>query len=287
MVDKQEVAIATIAGMAGGASAEPTHEGPERADRVSGAPPEDPGPLPFDRQSAPRLARETLNDFLAWAASVPSGQGEAISGHIAAADDPELVDALVDELGKRPIRDAGRHLMLLSTIGELGHERLIDPLVSFIWEQRPHFDHPEPADPADDRAGVQGDQRSALDFELVVRARAVEMLCYLRTPRAVEATLEVAKGHPAIAVRLAAIDAYLFNHGDTPQVVDELRGLVRPEDAKMVGLPRFSADMDAADFEARVAAFYEQHPEERPPPPERRSQTPVPRGERREPAEGR
>jgi hypothetical protein len=90
------------------------------------------------------------------------------------------------------------------------------------------------------------------------------MLAYIGTSDAFAGTRDVVSKHPAAEARIAAIDAYLFNHSDSKEAKAELLQLARPDDAKLIGIPRRTRDMDVKEFDARVQAFYERYPEERP-----------------------
>ena len=231
-----------------------------------GRAPEHPAIQPYAHHAGPALTAQTVHEFLAWAASVPNGQVASIKKRIAETKDPQLAHALIEALDQRPIKDVGLYLLLLSTIGELRDPRTEPALVSLIWEKEPLFDHPEPKPPVRHDHEGSCDDRSVLNFEAVVQSRAVEMLSYLGTATAKRATLEIAGRHPSNAVRFAAIDAHMYNHEDSPEAADQLRQVVCAEDVKMVGLPRFSKDMDTSEFDARVAAFYGRYPEEVPGP---------------------
>ena len=126
--------------------------------------------------------------------------------------------------------DVGRHRVILSTLGELRNERALRRLEEFIWyegELTPR--------------GPQPQERRACMFESsgtkLLQSRAAEMLSYLATEAAAKATIRVARDHPKLAVRAAAIDSHLFNHGDSPEVADQLRIVVRSSDRPLVGLP--------------------------------------------------
>jgi hypothetical protein len=212
-------------------------------------------PLEFDAASGPELSAEYLEEFLMWAGGVPVGAVDAIRTRIAAArGDAPLLDRLLQELWKFPVNDAGRHGLLLSTIGELRDGRSAQALAEFIW-------HP------DERiapvAYVQENDGCVFGVSTaeLLKARAAEMLAYLNTEEAVEATLRIAAEHPAASVRAAAVDAHLFNHDDAPEEMDRLRSRVRVEDVPLVGLPRFTSDTDREDFEREIREFYERHPE--------------------------
>ncbi|MFZ0714805.1 MAG: hypothetical protein WAN02_11450 [Mycobacterium sp.] len=141
--------------------------------------------------------------------------------------------------------------------------RAVERLEAFAWSTEPMVlrADEELADPLD------GDKSSFLDPRGALQARAAEMLSFHGTEEADAATLRLAAEHPDQAVRIASIDAHLYNHGDSPEAVEQLLEIVRPQDRKFVGLPRFLGDMQSDEFDQRVLAFYEQNPDERPPQP--------------------
>ncbi|MFI0738828.1 hypothetical protein ACH4PU_12200 [Streptomyces sp. NPDC021100] len=230
------------------------------------------------------LSRGTINEFLEWAARVPHGEARTVREQISLADKEgrggDLAAGLFAALDERPVPDFGRHLVLLATIGALRDARALPRLEAFVWSEEPMF---PPPNQAGGDATSTGDAKSLLNFRMALQARAAEMLSYLATDEARRATLRIAADHPERPVRAAAIDAHLYNQGDTAEAVREVLSVVRPEDAKLVGLPRLTAGMSAAEFDRRVNAFYDQYPEERPPLPERgpgpgeRPRTPPPR----------
>ncbi|MEU4083987.1 hypothetical protein [Streptomyces aureus] len=205
-----------------------------------------------------------IEEFLAWAAQVPHSEAGVVRHQISGAKDDALAEGLCAALEEQPVRDLGRHLVLLSTIGELGDARAVPRLEAFVWSPTQLLPSPEEA------GGESADDgRSVLNAQTVLQARAAEMLSYLATEEADRATLRIAADHPERAVRAAAIDAHLFNHGDTAEALEEVLPVVRAEDVKLVGLPRLTVDMDTAEFDRRVTAFYERYPDERPPLPHR------------------
>ena len=109
-----------------------------------------------------------------------------------------LSDALHQALLREPIEDAGRHLILLATIGELRQPDAASPLETFLWRRVRESS-------SEGNAGCQGPAG-------VLESRAVEMLAHLLTPEASDMVLRAIGEHPFRAVRSAAADAYLFNH---------------------------------------------------------------------------
>ena len=213
---------------------------------------------PFDRTSGPNLSTKTIDDFLEWAASVPVAEVEVIRGRIACVcDDDRVLERLSEELWALPVRDVSRHRLLLSILGELKNPRAVRTLVKFIW-------HEGDITTRDDRERNRRPCSFEADGGDMLRARATEMLSHLGSQEAFDATIDIAVRHPNAFVRAAAIDAHMFNSGDSPEVAERLRKCVQPNDQWRVGLPRMTQDMDPDKFEKAVLAFYEQYPEERP-----------------------
>lgn len=225
------------------------------------APPELESPtLPLPPPVA--LTADRIDAFIEWVAAVPVGDAQTIRNAVAAARGDDAVHtALIDALFLLPATDFGRHLLLLSVIGELRHPDAAAPLLRFL-----HL----PGDaviPKPQTTPTRGTFTSSLDYSAGLQARAAEMLAHLRTPEALAATLNAAAVHSSPAVRRAALDAYVYNHDDSPEAHDRARAAALPHEAKLVGLPRRTRDMDPEDFNRRVLAFYQQHPSEVPPRP--------------------
>lgn len=208
------------------------------------------------------LTAATVDEFLVWVQRVPLSQTALIRNQIAlAASDDVVVDELAKRLFEIPIQNVGRHLMILSVLGETRNPRAVAPLVRFIWLDRPLVEEPAQVLGA-------GTHTSRFNYNGGLRARAVEMLAYIGTNDAFNGTRDVVSKHPGAEVRIAAIDAYLFNHNDSEDAKAELLRLARPDEAKLIGSPRRTRDMDVKEFDARVQGFYERYPEERPPVPQ-------------------
>src|SRR4051794_36070914 len=173
-----------------------------------------PGPLPPPIPLTPG----TVEKFVGWVAAVPVAEAQLIRDQVAqAAADVQVVDALAEALFRLPADDLGRHLLLLSVLGETRNPCAVGPLTRFIRLPGEAITPPQPAQMGE----LTGKERDAtlLDVGPVLQARAVEMLAYLRVPEAIDETLKVAADHPSRVVRVAAIDAYLFNHENDGEAV--------------------------------------------------------------------
>lgn len=209
------------------------------------------------------LAADTIERFVSWVAAVPVSETQRIRDQIAVARHDELVaGTLLAHVFKFPVTDFGRHQLLLSILGELGHHKAIEPLVRFvnlpaecIVDQVPAWQGNDPA-------------TSYLDHAAALQSRAVEMLAAIRSHGALDKVLAIASEHCSRAVRLAALDAYVYNHDDSPEAMERARAAARPREAKFVGIARLERDSDPRQFEAKVREFYERYPEERPPSPD-------------------
>jgi hypothetical protein len=211
-----------------------------------------------------RLTVDTLEEFLAWAATLRSDEADLVRAQIAADRTREVVSALGRALTTLPVADCARHLMLLAVLGETRDPAALAPLERFVWTEG---DIIVPAEHQGPGVLTPETVRCDLSFNMsgALRARGVEMLAYLDTVEAVAATIRVVQEHPEADVRWAAIDAYLFNHQDRPEAAEELRRYVRPEDLSRVMLPRRTRDMDPREFDERVATLHRRV--ERPPVP--------------------
>ncbi|HJR83503.1 MAG TPA: hypothetical protein VJ775_06210 [Sphingomicrobium sp.] len=226
-------------------------------------------PPPFDpalieRAPPVALSAGSLDAFVRWAAGVPNSKAQEVRDAVAAAsNDDAAAEAMTAGLFDLPVKDLGHHLLLLSVMGETRREDLVQPLIRFI-----EIPSNSLVEDVSDCPG-RGCCTSYLDAAAILKARAVEMLAYIRTAKALEAVLHIASGHDSRAVRLAALDAFVYNHEDNPDAIERARAAARREDAKMIGLPRFTRDKDPERFAKEVAAFYDRYPEERPRPPRR------------------
>jgi hypothetical protein len=208
------------------------------------------------------LTAETIDEFVQWIAAVPNSETQLIRDAIAKARDDDAVHlALIGRLFSLPVVDFGVHHLLLSVLGELRRADSAEHLIRFV---NLPGDQVIPLPPREQGGGLC---TSYLDYCAGLQARAVEMLAYLGTSLADEAVLQAASAHPSSVVRVAALDAYLFNHQDSSEAAEEARAAARPEEAMFVGLPRRTRDSDPAEFEARVADFYKRYPSEVPPLP--------------------
>jgi hypothetical protein len=209
-------------------------------------------PLPPPKDAA------GLERLIEWVASVPRARRkeirEVIGGLSGRADVTEL---LHEALFSLPCTDLGRHGLLLSMIGELADASSLPALERFVWLSDEALFGPE-----------MHRQYGACDFSPsgMLQARAAEMLAWVARGEHEGTELRIVLEHPSSGVRVAAIDAYLFQRDDAPDVIAALSERVRPEDAWAVGLPRRFDGMDVEQFDRLVAEHGARHGSVPPPP---------------------
>jgi hypothetical protein len=203
-------------------------------------------PLPPPRD------QESLGRFVEAVASTPNeGRAEIRDAIGGLTDRSQVAELLHEALMRLPCTDSSRHNMLLSIIGELAEPTSVEVLQRFVWmsDDELYGDDPPTPSPA------------GCDFTPLgmLQARAAEMLAWiLRTDRE-DLLMSVIADHPIQAVRVAAIDAYLFHRDDDTDVASGLRDRVRAEDTWAVGLVRRFRGMDTDDFDRLVSEHESQH----------------------------
>ena len=216
------------------------------------------------------LTVKTVGEFVAWVGSAAMADVEDVRRSIAEGCDDEIVAMLGRELNTLPIVDTSRHNVLLSILGESRRAAAIEPLERFTWNI---VDVLAPVDYGAvlSIAPYQIVCDIGIDVGRALRSRAVEMLTYIASSRAIEGAVRVIREHPEADVRRAAIDAYLFNHEDSPEATRLVMALARDEDRDWVGVPRRTLDTNPEEFRERVARLTE-----RPPRPEKVPRPPTP-----------
>lgn len=209
-------------------------------------------PLPPPRD------RDELERLLLAVVCTPSGDRQLIIDTLAAFDERDVVaDLLHEALFELPVRDVGRHLTVLSLIGELRHDSSVEILERFVWlsdnEVQPPDSHVQ-QDPSDEQTPDDTDNGPGCHFEpgAALQARAAEMLMWVTRGDYEDGIRRILAEHFSTQVRVATIDALAYVQGDDDAVLKRLRELVRDDDRWAVGLPRRTADVEPAYFQALV-----------------------------------
>jgi hypothetical protein len=155
---------------------------------------------------------------------------------------PGAVEAMARQYRQLPAEAIAQRLVVLGMLGEMRRSDAMAQLRDVVWA-------PLPSDKS------QPEKLSARDLEEMIQVKAVQGLAYLATPQADAAVREVIERHEALYVRVSAIDAYLWNHGDSPKTAAELYRLLPAELHLYVERPRFHSGMDRKEFTRRLRTW--------------------------------
>ena len=155
---------------------------------------------------------------------------------------PGAVEAVARQYRQLPAEAIEQRLLVLGILGEMQRTDAVAQMREVVWEPLPS---------ADSRADVLTER----DFEEMVRVKAVQGLAFLGTPQADAAVREVIEKHEALHVRISAIDAYMWNHADSPKKAAELYRLLPDDMHPYVERPRFHRGMDREEFTRKLRVW--------------------------------
>jgi hypothetical protein len=201
----------------------------------------------------------TIDKFVDWVSTMPSSQIPDVRDQIAkVASNTALVDSVATRLSFKAPGTYGRQLIYLSILGEMKNERALGALQNYmnspdclVFEQIPPVKPP---------AGSNA--TSFFDACAGLKSAAANMIAYLNTPAARDIVLLAVQNHASKAVRLSAMNAFLYNNNDSTEALALVRRNARKDELKFVGLPRLAPQFSLKAFNQRVAQFYQEHPEE-------------------------
>jgi hypothetical protein len=200
----------------------------------------------------------SVKAFVAWAsASVPAEREDARRALAQAASKPGVSNAVAAHLchlSRQALKSD--HTLALVVLALLGELRNTGPgfrcLVDIAWTALP-------------TEGTFNEELGGLievESLATVEAKAIDGVAYVRTAAGDAEVMRAIASHPSRIVRAEAIDAYLWNHGDTPQAKDRIRALTR-DHGEEVFLDRIRREdgEGAATFDEKLRAFVAAHPE--------------------------
>lgn len=248
-----------------GASDDPAQD--ELAQHVAVAPSAQhaPGPRPSERlrqyqmHAPPALASAgQVAPFLDWAGASHADERADVHAVIAAsANRPEVVQALIDEVERVQAVDLSRALLALAMLGETRTAAAEAYFTEFAWRPLPQTG-----------TVVEGEileQTQAAQLQ----AKAIDGLAYRNTDSANQQVMAIIAKHPSRIVRAEAINAYLWNRGDSDEARQALAHVVRKDEQVFLDRVRRVPGEPASVFNAKLARFLQRHPELTPPVPVR------------------
>jgi hypothetical protein len=170
-----------------------------------------------------------------------------------------LVASTLCTLGKKAVKtDGTRALVAFALLGEMRSDKGVRCLAALLRHKA------SPNGPKEVESGVAN---AILDLQRL-QAKAVEGIAYRGSPDADAIVLDTIISHPSQTVRAAAIDAYLWNRGDTPEARLAILQIANANDKQFIDRIRREEGEAAASFNDKLAIYLQQHPEVNPPDPE-------------------
>jgi hypothetical protein len=157
-------------------------------------------------------------------------------------EQPHIVTSFVAYYERLARANHAQRMTTLSFLGELQRPDAMPFFNKAIWITLPK--------PQRSKEGL-----TLRALEEMVLVKAVHGVGYLRTPDADKALVEVMRRHESRAVKIAAIDTYMWNHGDTSNAAQELFGILDREFYRFVERPRFYSGMDRRRFNEELKAW--------------------------------
>lgn len=213
----------------------------------------------YQVHAPPQLASaDQVGRFLDWAgASHVDEREDARNAIIAAAGNKEVVQALIAEVERVKVVDHTRALLAIAILGETRNPLAQEFFTAFVWRPLPQ-------------------QGTVIDGELIeetqaaqLQGKAIDGLAYVNSDSANRVVMDVIAHHPSKIVRAEAINAYLWNHGDSADARRALSQVVRSDESILLDRVRRVTGESAASFNAKLAQFLKLHPEVIPLDPQR------------------
>ncbi len=200
-----------------------------------------------------RPAGESVPAFVAWASRSGIKQNDQVRRTIAAArNDSAIATELCREIGEQQKTDFSRTLITLSVLGELRNGEGEKCLITFLHQPFP-------------KEGTVANGEIVEQTSLgVLEGKAVDGLAYAHTDTGDREVLQAAGSHPSRIVRAEAINAYLWNHHDSPAARATLLKVVRTDERTFLDRPRLEPGMSRDEFNRKLAVYARLHPAPRP-----------------------
>jgi hypothetical protein len=204
----------------------------------------------------PLTSRSDVPRFLDWAGASHVDEREDVRNAIAAGSKKEVVQALINEVERAKTLDHPRALLALALLGETR-----SPEAQMFFGEFAR--RPLPTEGTVIEGEIIEQTRAAQ-----LQAKAVDGLAYANNESSNQVMTEIIANHPSKIVRAEAINAYLWNHGDSPEARTRLSQYVRKDEQILIDRVRRTTGETAESFNRKLDAFLKQHPEVRPPQPE-------------------
>lgn len=211
-----------------------------------------------DLSGSGAAAQPSAKAFIDWASnSLPTDRESARAAISAASNNSEVAMAVGEEALRSYETDHSRALIALSILGEMRNETGTGYLKQFLRIPLPQTG-----------TVIEGEilEQTAVAS---LQAKAIDGLAYLRNAEGDQEVLRAVREHPSRIVRAEAIDAFLWNHGDSEEARQTLKQYVRQGEEIFLERIRREEGQSGEEFNQKLAAYLEAHPELIPPDPVR------------------
>jgi hypothetical protein len=218
-------------------------------------------------QPPPLSAPAHVAAFVVWAGGSVPAEHELAGKMIAeAGNNPEIAKAVIDEVERAATTNHSRALLAISILGEM-KSAAAEPFL------REFANRPLPKE----GTVIEGEIIEATR-QAQLQGKAADGLAYLRSQSGDSAVMELIARHPSKIVRAEAINAWLWNHGDSAEARRQLYEVVQQGERILLDRVRRVTGEGAESFNAKLAVFLKTHPELIPPAPEKAKEPVPPRG---------
>jgi hypothetical protein len=206
------------------------------------------------------VARRSALAFIEWAGGSTLEEREDARQVIAGArENKQIAGVLCQEAFSAQKIDHSRALIVLSILGEMRSPVGEECLRRFV-------NLPFPQEGTKTTEGEIVEQTALATLQ----AKAIDGLAYMSTASGDEEVLRQVQKHPSIIVRAEAINAYLWNHRNSPaEARRKVSQYVRKGEEIYLDRIRREEGEHAESFNRKLEAYLKAHPEVMPPAPER------------------
>ena len=203
----------------------------------------------------PLISGEDVPRFLDWAGASHVDEREDARKVVVDAGN-NVVRALIKEVERVKTLDHTRALLALALLGETH-----SPAAQAFFAEFSR--RPLPTDGTIIEGEIIEQTRAAQ-----LQAKAVDGLAYANNETSNNVVTEIIANHPSKIVRAEAINAYLWNHGDSDEARKLVSQYVRKDELILIDRVRRTTGETAESFNRKLDDFLKRHPDVVPPQPE-------------------
>lgn len=205
-------------------------------------------------------AKRAVEGFIKWAGqSMVQEREDGRKAIVAARDNKDIAAALSEQAFAAQSKDNSRALLILAIIGELRSPDGEECLRRFVSQPLPT------------KGTIVEGQIIEQVALATLQAKAIDGLAYVGTETGDAEVLKAVGEHPSIIVRAEAINAYLWNHQNSPEARATLQKYVRKGEEIYLDRVRREENDTARTFNPKLEAYLRQHPDVMPPAPRQSS----------------